>query len=151
MDFIVKFLGINQDSSTVKKVNFEDIKSIISNSRNEYILINTLPLQEQNCLIKNTIQCSKEEGIINANLNKNLGIIIYGKNANEKKVLEKYSQLLDLGFTRVFIYPGGLFEWLLLQDIYGADEFPTTIQELDILKYRPKSHLSKSYLLTDVD
>ena len=60
MDFIVKLLGINQDSSTVKKVNFEDIKSIITNSRNEYILINTLPLQEQSCLIKNTIQCSKE-------------------------------------------------------------------------------------------
>jgi len=30
-----------------------------------------------------------------------------------------------------------LFEWLLLQDIYGYDEFPTTIKVLDILKYKP--------------
>ena len=29
-----------------------------------------------------------------------------------------------------------MFEWLLLQDIYGYDNFPTTIKELDILKYR---------------
>ena len=29
-----------------------------------------------------------------------------------------------------------MFEWLLLQDIYGDDEFPTTTKELDILKYK---------------
>ena len=39
----------------------------------------------------------------------------------------------------VYVYPGGLFEWLLLQDIYGEDNFPTTLKELDILKYKPLS------------
>ena len=39
--------------------------------------------------------------------------------------MKKYDQLIGLGFVNVFIYPGGLFEWLLLQDIYGYDNFPT--------------------------
>ena len=150
MDFIIKLFGMGQGSSA-KKVNFEDIQEIIKLYNKEYILINTLPHNEQNCLISGTIKYSDEESIINANLNKNLGIIIYGKNTNENNLLDKYSQLLDLGFTRVFIYPGGLFEWLLLQDIYGIEEFPTTSSDLDIIKYRPKSQLSQSYLLTDVD
>ena len=30
-----------------------------------------------------------------------------------------------------------MFEWLLLQDIYGTKEFPTTKKELEILKYKP--------------
>jgi len=51
-------------------------------------------------------------------------------------VYKKYDQLVKLGFSNVFIYLGGLFEWLMLQDIYGYDEFPTTKKELDILKYK---------------
>jgi len=42
-----------------------------------------------------------------------------------------------LGFTNVYVYPGGIFEWLLLQDIYGENEFPTTKIEIDILKFKP--------------
>jgi len=38
---------------------------------------------------------------------------------------------------QVYIYKGGLFEWMLLQDIYGEDEFPTTSKQMDILLYRP--------------
>ena len=44
---------------------------------------------------------------------------------------------MKLGFQKVFIYQGGMFEWLLLQDIYGHKEFPTTKKILDILKYKP--------------
>jgi hypothetical protein len=32
---------------------------------------------------------------------------------------------------------GGLFEWLMLQDIYGKELFPTTKKELDLLKFKP--------------
>ena len=47
----------------------------------------------------------------------------------------------SIGFKNVFIYNGGLFEWLLLQDIYGEDNFPTTKHILDILKYKPNNIL----------
>ena len=56
---------------------------------------------------------------------------------------------MSLGFYNVYLYNGGLFEWLLLQDIYGFDEFPTTKKELDILKYKPKSGFT--LLLNDID
>jgi len=122
-----------------KKINFEDMQKIIKYPT-QYILINTLPQQEQTCLIKTTISIQTEERMINEFLEnyemKMQKMIVYGKNANDGSVEKKYTQLSSLGFTDIYIYPGGLFEWLLLQDIYGFDEFPTTTKELDILKYR---------------
>ena len=121
MEFLSKLFNIQSQSSVVNKIGFDDVREIVKSDK--YILINTLPSSEQQCLIRGTISCSDEENIINSHLNKNLGIVIYGKNSNENKVYEKYGQLIDLGFTKIYIYVGGLFEWLLLQDIYGEDEF----------------------------
>ena len=42
-------------------------------------------------------------------------------------------KLSELGIKNMYVYCGGLFEWLCLQDIYGEDEFPTTIKELEFL------------------
>ena len=55
----------------------------------------------------------------------------------DKSIVKKTEQLVDLGFTNIFIYVGGLFEWLLLQDIYGKDNFPTIGDELELLKFKP--------------
>ena len=46
----------------------------------------------------------------------------------------------------VYIYTGGMFEWLLLQDIYGKEAFPTKGDELDILKFKSNSLLSNNLL-----
>ena len=80
---------------------------------------------------------SDEESIMNKHLtkNKNIKIIIYGKNCSDSNLTQKYAQLNSLGFSNIYIYIGGLFEWLLLQDIYGQAEFPTTTKQLDLLKY----------------
>ena len=138
--------------SITKKVNYEDIQYVMKN--NNFLLINTLNPNNQKCLIKHTIEINKEEQIINKCLNEyktDITIIIYGKNANEDNLITKYNQLQKLGFSKVYIYPGGLFEWLCLQDIYGESEFPTTSRELDILKYKAKSTLNEKFLLTDID
>ena len=131
------FSGLFQTS--YKKINFEDIQYCI-NKPNEYIIINTLPISEQDCLIKNTLAYEQEEKTINDLLNNydlnNKKIIIYGKNANDETAEKKYSQLRTLGFSELYLYSGGLFEWLLLQDIYGNAEFPTSKKILDILKYK---------------
>jgi len=113
-----------------------------------YLLMNTLPLSEQLCLISNTLTPQKEETLMNRylNSNKNIRIIIYGRNSNDETIYKKYSQLINLGFTNVYLYLGGLFEWLLLQDIYGFDDFPTTSRQLDILKYKPGQKLNISYI-----
>ena len=126
---------------SIRKINCEDMqKACNSNSNDNYIIINTLDVNMQKCLIKNTIQIEEEEKLINSIIKKtdNKNIIIYGRNCNDEKTYKKYEQLVKLGFKNVYIYVGGMFEWLLLQDIYGQDLFPTTSKELDILKY--KSH-----------
>ena len=113
------------NSQSIRKINYEDLQYVIKNSE-IYILINTLNETEQNCLIPNTINIRNEEELINKciqNGNKKIKIIIYGRNCNDEKIYSKYQQLITLGFYHVYIYSGGLFEWLLLQDIYGIDLF----------------------------
>lgn len=122
------------------KINYEDVQKC----RGTHLIINTLPTDEQNCLIVGTMPATQEAKQVNELLSKNTSttIIIYGKNCIDETVSTKYNQLSKLGFTQVYVYQGGLFEWLLLQDIYGKEEFPTTTQELDILKYKPAKKLS---------
>lgn len=124
---------------TTINMNYEDLQNNIRNP--SAIIINTLPLSMQSCLILNTLPCNKEEEKINGLLKNNVdtvNIIIYGMNNCDETVYKKYKQLQELGFRKVYMYLGGMFEWMLLQDIYGKEDFPTTEEELDILKFKPK-------------
>ena len=128
----------------IKHINFEDMQTAIKNTE-LYLIVNTLPYDKQNCLILNTISVIQEENIINKHItqhNMDIRIIIYGENCNDKLVNKKYKQLISLGFYNVYIFSGGLFEWLMLQDIYGNDFFLTTQKEHDILKFKPQSMLN---------
>jgi ankyrin repeat protein len=131
------------NAASMNKINFEDIQYLL-NQKDSFLIINTLSENEQNCLLPNTISPEKEISIINnllRNGNKNIKIIVYGKNCNDDKIYKKYNQLQSLGFYNVYVYIGGLFEWLMLQDIYGEKEFPTSKKELDILKFKPPKKL----------
>tara|TARA_E500000331_G_C17137080_1_gene660981 strand:- start:575 stop:1000 length:426 start_codon:yes stop_codon:yes gene_type:complete len=139
---LFRFFTNNRDYKT----NFEHVQYAIKHPT-EYYIVNTLPLYEQNCLIKNTIHAGQEEVQINDmvyNVNvPDKKIIVYGKHSNDESVDTKYQQLIGIGLVDVYVYTGGIFEWLLLQDIYGATEFPTTETVLDILKFRPIVTISK--------
>jgi len=132
---------------TMKKINYEDMQTVVKNPE-VYLIINTLSPSEQKCLISNTTFAEEEEIIINKYLkeNKSIRIIVYGKNCNDDSIQKKYQQLLSLGFYNIFVYTGGMFEWLLLQDIYGKDLFPTTKKEVDLLKYKPSQLLNIALL-----
>ena len=67
--------------SHIAKANFEDIQNAIDNND---ILINTLPHNQQSCLITNTKNVYNEESLINSLLNK-----------------KEYSKLI---FISMFIY-----------------------------------------------
>ena len=123
--------------SSINKVNYAYVQKCIINANDTILLINTLDYDKQECLIKNTINASNEEELINKYLkrNKSIKILIYGENCSDNKVISKYNQLYKLGFVNLYVYLGGIFEWLLLQDIYGDDEFPTTSKIIDLLKY----------------
>jgi hypothetical protein len=136
------------NSQSIQKINFEDVQYVLKNPES-HLLINTLPETEQMCLLPNTVQANQEEIIINKYLKnglKNIKIVIYGRNCNDEKIYTKCSQLTSLGFYNVYIYTGGLFEWLMLQDIYGTQEFLTTKKELDLLKFKPNKILNISLL-----
>lgn len=134
-------------SQSIPKINFEDMQTACK-TKEVYFIINTLNNGEQDCLIIGTVNAQNEEVLINKHLtiNKNIQIIIYGRNSHDDKTYEKYKQLVSLGFTQIYIYPGGLFEWLMLQDIYGYDEFPTTKKQLDFLKYKASQRLNVGLL-----
>ena len=128
--------NIFNNITNINKLDPVTLQTLI-NDKN-YILINTLSENNQNCLINKTILAKNEVNIINNYLsnNKSINIIIYGKNSYDDSILKKYFQLKNLGFKNLYIYIGGLFEWLLLQQIYGDDEFKTTSKIYDILQYK---------------
>jgi hypothetical protein len=144
------------------KINYEDVQDACKNALNnkinnngkKYVIINTMDRNWQSCLILNTVPIHEEEEMINGILNNNnkysndVTVIVYGTNSNDETIYSKYEQLVKLGIKNVFIYTGGMFEWLHLQDIYGRDLFPTTSRELDILKYKPRKQLNVLYIDT---
>ncbi len=137
------------NQTSINKISYEDIQFILNNST-PTLIISTLDHTSQNCLIHKTVKMETEVNLINTHLTqKQIRIVIYGRNCNDESVYKKYIQLQGLGFANVYVYTGGLFEWLCLQDIYGKELFPTTTQELDILKYKPNTALSSTRLLTD--
>lgn len=118
--------------SAFPMVHFEDLY------KENSILINTLPDYEQTCLIHKTTQAKEEINRMNNYLktNKHIMIIVYGKNYSDKSIIKKFNQLKQLGFTNVHIYFGGMFEWLMLQELYGNENFKTDGSTLDILQFK---------------
>ena len=135
------------NTQSMIRISFEDMQSASKNPETN-LIINTLPESEQGCLIVGTVTVEQELMLINRYLkeNKNVRIILYGKNCNDETVQKKYQQLYALGFINVYVYQGGLFEWLMLQDIYGKDFFQTTSVQPDLLRFKPKQMLNVSLL-----
>jgi len=127
----------------IKKVSFQDIQYAQTNERT--IIINTLSEQEQSILIFRTVAIASEIGQVENAIKLKNNIIIYGKHSNDESIYVKYNQISKLGGL-AYIYIGGLFEWLLLQDIYGHELFKTTNKTLDILKFKPNNILNTKYI-----
>ena len=141
---------MGNSESSIKKVNFDDIINISKDSKeltkNNNILIHVMEKEDQELLIKNTLLIDEEIERINSILSfrkMDVTIVIYGKNTDDiSKVIGKYRKLCDMGFSNVYVYLGGLFEWLLLQEIYGNDEIKTNnICKKNILDYKPARSL----------
>jgi len=141
---------MGNNTSMTRNINFEDMQFAINGNSNNFLgtkktlIINTLEAHQQGCLISGTLNIESEVEVLNAELkkNKDIQIVLYGMNASDQTCHKKYEQLFKLGFYNTYIYGGGLFEWLLLQDVYGADLFPTTTNKVDILKYKGRRQLN---------
>ncbi len=121
-------------------IGFEDVLYAILHP-DKFIIINTLANNDQECLIQNTVDASKEEDemmklLTNPEIDKK--VIVYGRNSIDESVEKKLKQLLNLGIGEVWIYRGGIFEWCLLHEVYGEEfGFCGRFIPRDILKYRP--------------
>lgn len=124
--------------SHIKTVNFDNVKY------DKNILIHVMEEKDQSLLIKGTLTIEDEiktlNSVLSASKQGKTRIIIYGKNTDDYvKVMRRYKQLCGLGFDAC-VYFGGLFEWLLLQEIYGISEFPIEKRgsaTADVLKFAP--------------
>lgn len=131
--------NIFKDYETINKINYENVQELIKSNYSDFYLINTMKNDNQSILIPKTINIHEEETLINDLINKSQFdciIIIYGKNSNDESIYTKYLQLKKYGFFKLYLYVGGIFEWLLLQDIYGQELFPTKGYTLNILNYK---------------
>jgi len=104
----------------------------------DIVLINTMDISRQHCLIKGTLKATIEVEFMNKLLktNKNKEIIVYGIHHTDLSVIKKYNQLKKLGFKNVHIYFGGIYEWLLLQDVFTSINFQTDGTVENIVDYK---------------
>ena len=105
----------------IHRINFEDIEYA---QQNGTLIISTLPDHEQGLLIHKTVPSMLEIPAVERALKQKQKIIVYGRHSNDDTIYKKYEQLKKL-HADVSLYTGGLFEWLLLQDIYGPTLFKT--------------------------
>ena len=125
----------------VKVIGFEDMLVLL---RSNVVLLNTLERREQTCLIRGTVHADDEEQTMNTMLTStdtlvtDRLVVVYGRHNLDPKPVEKAKMLRTLGLTRLLVYRGGLFEWLLLQEVFGPEQFPTEGTACtDLLLYRP--------------
>lgn len=125
------------NSKSTCLVNYEKVQQA---RLTRCILIHTMEENEKT-LIQGSLTAEMELKSINELMSKNefdTSIIIYGRNDHDyDNLMTKQKQLKSLGFRNVFIYLGGMFEWLLLQDVFGANLFPTTVAKVDLLRFAP--------------
>jgi len=126
-------------SQRTYKIGFEEMHRAIR-APAQYCIIHTLAAEEQGCLVLGTVRAEEEEKRIDAILAKlgsDVKVVIYGRNNVDETVEKKYRQLVGLGLKEVYVYVGGLFEWVLLQELYGEDNFPTVGKCRDLLRFKP--------------
>jgi hypothetical protein len=128
----------------IQRISFEDVQYAQQHNR---LIISTLPTTTQDMLIHKTVNCIHEIKAVEHAIQCKEPILIYGKHCNDETIYTKYDQIKKLG-GNVYLYAGGLFEWLLLQDIYGVDTFPTSthVKTVDLIKYKPSNVLNTNYL-----
>ena len=131
-------------NTVIQRISFEDMQYVQASGQ---LIINTLPVSEQSMLIAKTVPCDKEIQSVENAIRLKEPIVVYGKHGNDDTIYVKYDQIKKLG-GKVYLYVGGLFEWLLLQDIYGTEHFQTTsrVTMVDLLKYKPSNVLNTKYL-----
>ena len=129
------------------RVGFEDVLRAAERPEG-HMVISTLPAHMQGALIPHTLPCADEEDAVNdavaSGAAARLTVLVYGRDASDPSAEAKVAQLRALGFADAHAYCGGMLEYLLLRDAYGAAKFPLEgpgARSADPLSYRPPARL----------
>ena len=84
---------------SMKKINYEDMQTVIKNPE-VYLIINTLPPSDQKCLIVNTTFAEEEEILINKYLKENKSIRIIVVSYRDLKLSFKFIKIIFINENR---------------------------------------------------
>jgi len=119
----------------IKEIGVTDFTKLLGTDR--VLLFNGLKKQYHSCIIPRTIPYSDMKKVIKNMKEENIAVVYcanYSCNASHKFAEKKLSHL-----ETVYIYRGGVFEWLLLQKKYGKKKYPTSGDcNIEYMKHREK-------------
>ena len=119
----------------IKEIGVTDFIKLIRTDR--VLLFNGLKKQYHSCVIPGTIPYSDMRKVIKNMSVEHIPVVYcanYSCNASHKFAEKKLGHL-----ETVYIYSGGVFEWLLLQKKYGKKKYPTSGDcDIENMKHREK-------------
>ncbi len=126
----------------VRWIGHLDLCALLNQEEGTYCLINTLPEHRQDCVIAHTLPCAEEEATLNRWLSRwevHRPIVIYGQHAGDATIYRKYNQCVAVGFEQVFVYLGGMMEWMLLRSVseQSAHEYRIRGETVSFLRFSP--------------
>ena len=119
----------------IKEIGVTDFKKLLGTGR--VLLFNGLKKQYHSCVIPGTIPYPAMRKVIKNMEEEDIAVVYcanYSCNASHKFAEKKLGHL-----ETVYIYSGGVFEWLLLQKKYGKKKYPTSGDcDIENMKHREK-------------
>jgi rhodanese-related sulfurtransferase len=119
----------------IKQIGVTDFKKLLGTGR--VLLFNALKKDYHSCVIPGTIPYTVMKKVIKNMKEEDIVVVYcanYSCNLSHKFAEKKLGHL-----ETVYIYSGGVFEWLLLQKKYGKKKYPSSEDcDIDNMQHREK-------------
>lgn len=115
----------------IRRCNFETVNM----ARHDGVIISAGPLVSY---IEGTVDGDKANQVLDKCLREDPSklVVFYGLNSTDSAPLHRWNNATQLGLENAHVYCGGMFEWLILGELYGNDMFPVTSIQDDLLKFK---------------
>lgn len=125
------------------------LSCLVNEHYHNLLLICDTPKPSQcDFLIRHTVNEHAEVQLINrlaesVKAQHTTDIVVYGLSNHPRFVqsaLEKRARIMSVGFTRVFVYTGGLYLWIANWSFLSREQFPIYVSptlHMDLQSYRP--------------